>query len=225
MKVTDLNESSHYSFDNPVSARYIKLELDESVDGKPYVLSEIQVSGQGGIRVSPHPALDSKDGKLILSGGNWKLQREPQTAGSPEAISSNGYDDSEWLTATVPGTVLSSYVNAGAVPEPNYSDNQLQISESFFYSDFWYRNQFYVPEDLRKNKLFLDFDGINWKARVWVNGKETGDINGAFTRARFDVTNLIIPGQDNTLAVLIIKNEHPGSIKEQRTKWICHPSL
>ena len=215
MKVTDLNESSHYSFDNPVSARYIKLELDESVDGKPYVLSEIQVSGQGGIRVSPHPALDSKDGKLLLSGGNWKLQREPQTAGSPEAISSNGYDDSEWLTATVPGTVLSSYVNAGAVPEPNYSDNQLQISESFFYSDFWYRNQFYVPEDLRKNKLFLDFDGINWKARVWVNGKEAGDINGAFTRARFDVTNLIIPGQDNTLAVLIIKNEHPGSIKEQ----------
>ena len=214
-KAANLSESSQYSFDRPVSTRYIKLELDESIDGKSYVLSEMKVSGTGGVAVHPHPAPPVKDGRLTLSGGNWKLQRENETAGSPQAISVNGYDDSGWLTATVPGTVLSSFVNAGAVPEPNYSDNQLQISESFFYSDFWYRNQFFVPENMVNDRLFLDFDGINWKAHVWVNGKETGKIDGAFTRARFDVTDLVIPGQENTVAVLIMKNEHLGSIKEQ----------
>lgn len=43
--------------------------------------------------------------------------------------------------ATVPGTVLSSYKNIGAIADPNYADNQLQVSESFFWSNFWYRDE------------------------------------------------------------------------------------
>ena len=214
-EVTQLDNESRYSFSTPVRARFIKLQLHESVDGNPYVLSEIRVSGKGGVTVTPRKAPESDGKSMLLSGGNWRLQRESETKGTPELISANGYDDSGWLVATVPGTVLSSYVNAGAVSDPNYSDNQLQISESFFFSDFWYRNQFFVPDNLRNDRLFLDFDGINWKARVWVNGWEAGTIEGAFTRARFDVTDHIIPGQDNTIAVLIVKNGHQGSIKEQ----------
>lgn len=46
---------------------------------------------------------------------------------------------SSWLPAVVPGTVLYSYIAAGAVPDPGIADNNLQISESYFNSDFWYR--------------------------------------------------------------------------------------
>ena len=45
----------------------------------------------------------------------------------------------------VPGTVLSSYIKNGAVADPNYSDYNLQISESFFTTDFWYRNKITIP--------------------------------------------------------------------------------
>ena len=45
-----------------------------------------------------------------------------------------------------------------------------------------------------------------------------GEIEGAFKRGRFDVTNILVPGKKNVLAVKIIKNDKPGFVKEQ-TKY------
>lgn len=78
--------------------------------------------------------------------------------------------------ATVPGTVLSSYKNIGVILNPNYADNLMQISESFFNSNFWYRDEFEVPEGFKQDRLFLNFDGINWKANVYLNGNKIGRI-------------------------------------------------
>ena len=194
-------------------ARYVRLLLSGS--DKPYALAELKVMGKGGLKpvAKPQPAPAGRD--LALSGGNWRLQRASEVNATPEELSSASFDDSAWLPATVPGTVLSSYINAGALPDPNYSDNQLQISESFFDSDFWYRNTFTVPSSWKGSRLLLDFDGINWKAEVYANGKVAGRIDGAFTRARFDLTDVLCPGKVNTLAVRIIKNAHPGAVKEQ----------
>jgi hypothetical protein len=33
---------------------------------------------------------------------------------------------------------LVSYLNIGAIPDPNFADQQLQISDSFFTTDFWF---------------------------------------------------------------------------------------
>ena len=53
------------------------------------------------------------------------------------------------MIATVPATVLTSYWNAGALPDPNFGDNQLLISDSFFHADFWYRTEFDAPPPRR----------------------------------------------------------------------------
>ena len=66
----------------------------------------------------------------------------------------------------------------------------MQISESFFNSNFWYRDEFEVPEGFKQDRLFLNFDGINWKANVYLNGNKIGRIEGAFIRGVFDVTDL-----------------------------------
>ncbi|MCQ2110937.1 MAG: discoidin domain-containing protein [Bacteroidaceae bacterium] len=208
-------DGNEIAFESPVNARYVKLLLDNATGSKPYMLSEIQVLGKGGLSVEPKPMPAATESEMLLSGGNWKLQNQNVVSAQGQQISANGFDDSGWICATVPGSVLSSYINIGAVPDPNYSDNQLQISDSFFNSNFWYRNQFTVPADFGKEKLFLDFDGINWKAIVWMNGQQVGRIDGAFTRARFDVTKLVRKGQENTVAVQIISNANPGAIKEQ----------
>ncbi|KAH7832233.1 putative f5/8 type C domain protein [Monocercomonoides exilis] len=75
-----------------------------------------------------------------------------------------------WVIATVPGTVLVSYLNVGAIPDPNFGDQQLQISDWFFTTDFWYCCGFDVSEKMRGKRCWLNFDGINWKADIWVNG-------------------------------------------------------
>ena len=194
--------------------RYLRILMTESANNKPYILSEVKILGKGGMVATPATAPVPTKDKIRLSGGNWKLQRASQVTANGEAISQTSFTPNDWIVATVPGTVLTSYKNIGAIPNPNYADNLMNISESFFNSNFWYRNEFEIPENFQKDRLFLNFDGINWKANVFVNGQKMGRMEGAFIRGKFDVTDVIVPGK-NVVAVEIIKNEHIGSIKEK----------
>lgn len=195
-------------------ARYVRVLMQQSVNGSHYILSEMEVMGKGGLIARPVASPAASKGEMSLSGGNWKLQRASEVTASGEEISTPGFKPENWIVATVPGTVLSSYKNIGAIADPNYADNQLQVSESFFWSNFWYRDEFEVPEGFKQDRLFLNFDGINWKADVFLNGKKLGRIEGAFMRGKFDVTDLVVPGK-NVVAVEIIRNNHIGAIKEK----------
>jgi beta-galactosidase/beta-glucuronidase len=201
---------------NPAWGRYVRVLMNRSESTDGYILSELEVYGTGGPVAYAHPQASlRKDGKMDLAGGAWKLQRESLVHSNGEALSKSGFVDNDWIIATVPATVLTSYFNAGALPDPNFSDNQLLISDSYFYSDFWYRDEFTAPAIYKGKRLFLNFDGINWKAEVYLNGHKLGLIEGAFTRGQFDVTDILLPGEKNVLAVRIKKNDTPGFVKEQ----------
>ena len=195
--------------------RYVRVLMSEAALGKNYVLSELEIFGKGGMVAKPKASPKIADNRMYLSGGDWRIQRASGVTAKGEAISLSGFSAPDWVVATVPGTALVSYWNAGALPDPNFGDNQLMISESFFNSDFWYRDEFDVPASFKGERMFLNFDGINWKADIYVNGKKSGRIEGAFIRGKFDVTDLIKPGQRNAIAVLIVKNENAGAIKEK----------
>lgn len=195
-------------------ARYVRVLMQEPANGSRYILSEMEVMGKGGLVAEAVAAPAASEGEMYLSGGNWKLQRASEVTATGEEISTVGFKPNNWVVATVPGTVLSSYKNIGAIANPDYADNQLQVSESFFNSNFWYRDEFDMPEGFAKDRLFLNFDGINWKANVYVNGKQIGRIEGAFMRGKFDVTDATVAGK-NVVAVEIIKNTHIGAIKEK----------
>ena len=179
--------------------RYVRVIMDRSSDRKSLMLSEIEVWGKGGMKA--------------VAEGNWKLKRAADTDYKGTEVSSDDFDDSAWLAATVPGTVLTSYVNIGAVPDPNHADNLLHISDSYFNSDFWYRNEFEIRKPTGK-KLFLELDGINWKAEVFFNGEYLGKIEGGFIRGRFDISKVAKEGR-NALAVKILKNANIGAVKEK----------
>jgi hypothetical protein len=200
----------------PGHGRYVRVLMTRPTSADGYILSEFEVHGRGGFRLQPKPSPTAQsDGRVDLSGGNWRVQRDSLVHSEGEALSKPGFDDADWIIATVPGTVLSSYLNIGAIPDPNYGQNQLYISDSFFYADFWYRTEFEAPELSRVEHAWLNFDGINWKADVYLNGEKIGHIGGGFMRGRFDVTGKLLPGQKNALAVRIIRNDTPGSTKQK----------
>lgn len=195
--------------------RYVRVWMDQSADGGRFVLSELEVMGRGGVVAHPMAQPASSDARTIrLSGGNWRLQRASEVRASGEEIASKAFRPEGWIVATVPATVLTSYCRIGALPDPNYADNQLLVSESFFWSDFWYRNEFDIPDTFRQERLFLRLDGINWKANVYMNGSRLGRVEGAFKQEVFDVTEVAVAGR-NVLAVEIIRNSHIGSVKEK----------
>ena len=201
---------------SPARGRYVRLLLSKAASPDGYILSEIEVYGRGGPLVARKPAPPVRaDGRQDLAGGGWRIQRDSLVKADGAALSKPGFHDADWLVATVPGTALTSYYNAGALPDPNYGDNQLTISDSFFYADFWYRNDFVMPPVAPGKHVWLNFDGINWKADVFFNGEKLGRIEGGFMRGRFDITNLVRPRQKNALAVRVEKNATPGSVKEK----------
>jgi hypothetical protein len=63
--------------------------------------------------------------------------------------------------------------------------------------------------------VWLNFDGINWKADIFLNGEKLGRIEGGFQRGRYDVTSKLRRGEKNALAVRVEKNASPGSTKQK----------
>ena len=201
---------------SPAQAHYVRVLMTRPTGAQGYILSEIEVHGRGGPVAKAHAAATAgEDGRVNLAGGDWRVQRENLVSGDGEALAKAGFKDDGWVVATVPGTVLTSYVNVGALPDPNFGQNQLYISDSFFYSDFWYRREFEAPALGKDEVAWLNFDGINWKADVYLNGEKLGRIEGGFMRGRFDVTGKLLQGKPNALAIRIEKNATPGSCKQK----------
>ncbi len=127
-------------------------------------------------------------------------------------IASSGFDTSGWYAATVPGTVLTTLVNNHVYPEPLYGENNRPeiIPESLVHASYWYRTMVRVPKSYRNRHVWLNFDGINYSALVWVNGVQVGAIRGAFIRGVFDITAQVKPGQEAVVAVLVTPQPNPG---------------
>jgi hypothetical protein len=151
---------------------------------------------------------------VIASG--WQLQDAAKVAEMGGVISTERYKPQSWHNATVPGTVLTSLVNDGVYPEPLYGENNRpdKIPDSLARSQYWYRTVFSVPKAYRGRHVWLNFDGINFAAQVWVNGRQVGVMKGAFSRGVFDISQDVRPGKRAVLAVLISPQPHPGDPHE-----------
>ena len=192
--------------------RCIRLVLNKRVKLGGYELSAFEVYGIGELETAHVPMPSPERASSVELSGGWRLMNQAFVPDEATAISTRGYDDSKWLMATVPGTVLTSYLNVGAIPDPFYGDHQLQVSDFFAHTNWWYRNELDVPSNFYGKHIWLNFDGINYRAYIYVNGKPGGNIAGAFIRGRFDVSELIVAGRKNCVAVLIIPVPKPDKV-------------
>ncbi len=124
---------------------------------------------------------------------------------------------SAWYNAVVPGTVLTSLVKQGKYPDPYMGLNNMSIPESLARKHWWYHTSFEVDAKPEK-KIWLEFDGINYKAEVWLNGKYIGAMNGAFVRGRFDISSVVHHAKPNQVYVKIHPPHNPGIPHEQSYK-------
>jgi beta-galactosidase/beta-glucuronidase len=150
--------------------------------------------------------------------GQWRLAEGPKVSADGATLSRIGFDAKSWYVATVPGTVLTTLIDRGVYPDPDYGLNNMAIPESLARQSYWYRTEFDAPSNLKGQRLTLTFKGINYAAEVWLNSKHIGDIKGAFVRGVFDVTDALKVGEKNALAVHILPPPHPGIPHEESIK-------
>jgi beta-galactosidase/beta-glucuronidase len=131
----------------------------------------------------------------VILGTGWQLQDIAKATQPGAQVSSPAFHTDGWYAASVPGTVLTTLVNNRVYPEPLYGENDRPeiIPESLVHTSYWYRTVVKVPRSYKHHSVWLNFDGINYLAIVWVNGKQVGNIRGAFIRGNFDITALVKP--------------------------------
>src|SRR5581483_6580963 len=156
-----------------------------------------------------------------LSGQNWVIESSANVRAEGPAISKTGFSTEGWYPATVPSTVLSALVEDKVYPDPyigknlrsipgttypifeDFSNIQMPPSSPFRQS-WWYRIEFKLPADYKGKTLWLEFDGINYRANVWMNGEQvatTEQLSGTWRLFRFDVSQAAKPGENNALAI------------------------
>ena len=155
-----------------------------------------------------HGLRHAGDGHYVIQGG-WKLAPSSMVGEDPFAGSPDN-----WYDAIVPGTILTTLVHEGVFPDPYYGIDNLSIPDTLCRTDWWYRTSFRIPPEESGRHVRLLFDGINYRADVWLNGRWIGRIDGAFCRGDFDVTGAVAEG-DNSLAVRILPPPNPGIPHEQ----------
>lgn len=166
--------------------------------------------------------LDSKEGHQ----GDfvWKMYKAGDVKESAEKISQPGYSTSQWLPAIVPGTVLNSLVHNKVYPEPYYGMNNkldkniipdlAKVGRDFY--TYWFRTEFDVPQSYQGKVVWLQVDGINYRAEIWVNGHLLGNMSGMFKPDYIDITDFARIGQKNALAIKVYPVDMPGTIKPKQ---------
>ncbi len=175
----------------------------------------------------------TEPGKLSLS-GDWKIKSSIVAKEGGEIISTEKYTPEEWYPAQVPTTVLNALIKDNIYPDPWVGLNNYKIPDvsdefnkkydlaKFSYIDgktnpwkdpYWFRKEFILPGSYSGKQICLNFDGINYRADVWLNGNMIAgheEMVGMFQRFKYDITQYARVDQNNYLAVKVYQVDHPG---------------
>ncbi len=107
-----------------------------------------------------------------------------------------GFDDSNWDVVSLPnGIELLPTEASGCV---NYQG----VS--------WYRKHFTPEKSLSNKKLFLHFEAIMGKSKVFVNGKQVAEHFGGYLPFSVELTDVINPAGENVIAVWSDNSDDPA---------------
>lgn len=112
----------------------------------------------------------------------WRFYKGPQTNAEKK-----DFDDGSWDLVSLPNGI--EYLPTEASGCINYQ------------GEVWYRKHFTLPPDLKSKKLFLHFEAIMGKSKVFVNGKLMTEHFGGYLPIVIDVTDAVAWNEDNVIAV------------------------
>lgn len=133
---------------------------------------------------------------------NWTISSSKDLESSGKDISSSEFDTSKWTKAKVPGTILANLVEQGVYTDIFVDSNFDIIDREQFKVSWWYRKDFDISKSVNSN-YNLVFEGINYRANIWLNGKQIAsatDVESPYRIFTFNISENLVEG-NNTLAV------------------------
>ena len=97
-------------------------------------------------------------------------------------------------------------------------DWNTQDERLFFYEGtVWFKKSFQALP-MQDYRTLLYFGAVNYDCHVWVNGKEVGHHVGGFTPFNYDISDLLIEGE-NTIIVKVDNKRHAENVPTQIFDW------
>ena len=160
-------------------------------------------------------------GERINLDKSWLIQSSAKVTELGSVISTTKFQPRDWYPAAVPSTVVAALVDNKIYPDPNFGmnlrsfpgmsygigqnfSNSPMSGDSPFRVSWWYRTEFKLPPSVNGKRLWLNFDAINQRANIWLNGHQVAGsdkVVGMYRMFEFDITDIAQPGTANTLAV------------------------
>jgi beta-galactosidase len=141
--------------------------------------------------------------------GSFDRQNDGADQVEPEFVEaiSNDYDDRQWQSIHLPHT-WNAYDCMDETP-------------GYWRGIGWYRKHFTLDGNLASKRLFLEFEGANSVAEIWLNGHRIGEHKGGYTSFEFDVTGKAwFGGRENVLTVKVdnlFRSSLPPTVKTDYT--------
>lgn len=177
------------------------------------------------------------NGSIKIEG--WNLQSSTSVNETGETLSNPAYQITNWHTAVVPGTVLGTLAKDKTVPDPYYGVNLRNLIGKKFRSDkilselpmdpesqfavpWWYRTEFTIPEDFKGKIVWLRFGGVNYRADIWINGRQLADARttvGTWRVYEFNITQLAQFRDRNAIAVRVYPPKDTDDLAISYVDW------
>lgn len=113
----------------------------------------------------------------------------------------------EWDYAIKKSDVITEYDGKILVPfspEAHLSGvNRVVMPDDFLH----YRKTFILPEGFKKDRVILHFGAVDQECQVYLNGNKLGHHVGGYLPFDFDVTQELVPGENNLTLCVVDKTE------------------
>ena len=129
----------------------------------------------------------------------------------------------------MPSTIMGVLTTDGVEPEALTAEDYQRIDKKRFDVSWWYRTTFEVQSSKfkvqsLKERVLLSFDGICYRANIWLNGHLMAgkdEVAGTYRQFTFDVTPYV--REQNVLAVEVFRAQ-PGEPNIGFVDWNPRPA-
>lgn len=198
------------------------MNLDLSRVADPRFVSENRMAAHSDHRwFRDHAeAASGRSGYEQLLSGTWKFHYAPSPADAIAGFEAADFDASEWDDIPVPAHIqlqgydLPQYVN---VQYPWDGREQVEPGQipTLFNPVASYLRDFTLDRPLNDGEtVSIVFEGAESAIALWCNGHYVGYATDSFTPSEFDLTALLVPGQ-NRLAAQVIKWSSGSWLEDQ----------
>ncbi|WP_291861651.1 beta galactosidase jelly roll domain-containing protein [Marinilabilia sp.] len=163
----------------------------------------------------------------------WSVKSSALVGVGGKKLSSGDVGTDGWHSTSLPATVLTVLVRNGVYPNPYIAKNNMLIpdmntdfnekydllkyshidGENPWKAPYWYVTSFEFERKKENQQVWLNFNELNYRAELWLNGKLLADSSqmvGMERQFRFEVTDLLKTDRENHLAVAVFPVDVPG---------------